>query len=319
MPTSNIPRILITGANGQIGRVLTAALRERYGREQVIASDIQEADYDNSPFTFLDILNITRLEEIIKDYGITQIYHLAAILSANGEWNPSKTWNINLNGTLSVLELAKDNEQIEKVFFPSTIAVFGSTTPRIETGQHVALLPETVYGIAKSTGELWCNYYHNRYGVDVRSVRYPGIVGYQSLPSGGTTDYAVEIYHEALLHGKYTCFLKPDTRLPMMYMPDAIRATIELMEADSSQVNTRIGYNLSAMAFTPAEIARSIREHIPDFEISYEPDFRQEIAASWTESIDDSVARREWKWLPSYNLDKMTSDMLMQLRKQYEL
>lgn len=317
MTTKTKPKILITGANGQIGRVLTKALRDKHGVDQVVASDIQEADYDNTPFAFLDILNTTRLEEMVKDYEITQIYHLAAILSASGEWNPSKTWNINLSGTLSILELARNNPQISKVFFPSTIAVFGATTPRVDTPQHVPLQPETVYGIAKSAGELWCNYYHKRYGIDIRSVRYPGIVGYQSLPSGGTTDYAVEIYHEALKSGKYTSFLEADTRLPMMYITDAIRATIELMDAPQELIKTRIGYNLSAMSFSPAEIAQSIKQHIPDFEITYKPDFRQAIAESWTESIDDQVARSEWHWRHKYDLATMTQDMLTQLSKIY--
>ena len=311
-------KILITGANGQIGRVLSKALREVYGNENVIASDIQEGDIDNKPFTFLDILNETRLHEIVNDYKITQVYHLAAILSANGEWNPLKTWNINLNGYLSILELAKKNKQIERVFFPSTIAVFGKTTPRFETPQDVPLMPETVYGMAKSSGELWSNYYHKRYGVDVRSLRYPGIIGYQSLPSGGTTDYAVEIYHAALKTGHYECFLEEDTRLPMMYMPDAIKATLDLMQAPKEQIKTRTSYNLAAMSFTPREIAEAIQEEIPNFTISYKPDFRQEIAASWTESIDDSRARAEWNWEQNYNLKSMTKDMLKNLREQFK-
>lgn len=317
MSTDKTETILVTGANGQIGSVLTAALRERYGADRVVASDIQEGSHTDGPFTFLDILNTTRLEEIIDDYGITQIYHLAAILSASGEWNPLKTWNINLNGTLSILELAREKEQITKVFFPSTIAVFGPTTPQVDTGQHVALQPETVYGIAKATGEMWCSYYYKRYGLDVRSVRYPGIISHQSMPGGGTTDYAVEIYHEALKNGKYECFLRDDTRLPMMYIDDAIRATIELMEAPVASIKTRIGYNLAAMSFTPSDIARSIKRHIPDFDISYKPDFRQAIADSWTASIDDSVARAEWGWSNQYDLDLMTDDMIRNLKKKY--
>lgn len=318
MPTTTQDRILITGANGQIGSVLTAALRDRFGKDAVVASDIQEGDHSDGPFTFLDILNTTRLEEIVDDYGITQIYHLAAILSASGEWNPLKTWNINLNGTLSILELAKEKKQITKLFFPSTIAVFGATTPREQTGQHVPLQPGTVYGIAKSTGELWCNYYHKRYGLDVRSVRYPGIVSHQSMPGGGTTDYAVEIYHEAIQSGSYDCFLQADTRLPMMYIDDAIRATIEIMEAPSEKIQTRIGYNLSAMSFTPAEVAASIQKHMPDFSITYTPDVRQLIADSWTASIDDTVAREEWQWKHQYDLDRMTDDMLHHLTIKYK-
>ena len=305
-------KILVTGANGQIGTVLTNALRERYGMENVLASDIKERESDKGLFEFLDILNVTRLEEIIKDYKITQIYHLAAILSASGEWNPMKTWNINLNGYLSILELGKKHE-IQKIFFPSSIAVFGHTTPRKNTPQDVPLLPETVYGMSKSTGELWSNYYANRYNMDIRSIRYPGIIGHQSLPEGGTTDYAVEIYHAAIKDKKYECFLSANTRLPMMYMPDMIRATIELMEAPKEQIKTRYAYNLTGMSFTPAEIANSIQAFIPEFEIAYKPDFRQAIAESWTESIDDQRAQEEWNWLPRFNLDTMTKDMLEKL------
>ena len=308
-------KILVTGANGQIGRVLTAALRKLHGRENVLASDIVKTPQDNEPYLFLDILNETRLQEIVADHQVTQIYHLAAILSANGEWNPLKTWNINLNGLLTILNLAKEGK-INKVFFPSTIAVFGSTTPRVDTPQDVPLLPETIYGISKVSGELLCHYYHQKYGIDVRSVRYPGIIGYQSVPQGGTTDYAVEIFHEVLKGNTYECFLEPDTRLPMMYIPDAIRATIELMEAPEEQVKTRTSYNLAAMSFSPAEIYAEIQRILPAARISYAPDFRQEIAASWTESIDDSRAREEWGWEPAYDLRRMTEDMLKQIRKQ---
>lgn len=310
-------KILITGANGQLGRVLTEELRKKYGRDAVLVSDIQKITEDQAPFEFLDILNTTRLKEIIGDYKITEIYHLAAILSAGGEYNPLKTWNINLNGLISILELAKEFS-LEKVFFPSTIAVFGKTTPRVDTPQDVPLLPTTVYGISKTTGELLCNYYHRRYGVDVRSIRYPGIISYQSIPSGGTTDYAVEIFHAAIKGENYTCFLKADTRLPMMYIDDAIRGTIEMMEADSQKINIRYGYNLSAMSFTPEEIYNQILSYYPDFKISYEPDFRQEIASSWTESIDDSQARKDWGWKEEYDLASMTSIMINELRKQYQ-
>ncbi|HMT52211.1 MAG TPA: NAD-dependent epimerase/dehydratase family protein [Saprospiraceae bacterium] len=308
----SIPKILVTGANGQIGRVLTEALRNVYGNDAVLATDITKLETTKEPFEFLDILNNQRLREIVEDHKITQIYHLAAILSANGEWNPIKTWNINLNGLLAILELAREKE-MDKIFFPSTIAVFGKTTPRINTPQDVPLLPTTVYGMSKSTGELWCNYYFQRYGVDVRSLRYPGIIGWQSLPAGGTTDYAVEIYHEALKNGKYECFLAENTRLPMMYMDDAIKATIDLMSAPKADIHVRYGYNLAAMSFSPAEIAQEIKKHIPNFEITYKPDFRQDIAASWTESIDDSKARTDWKWKPDFDLEKMTIDMLSHL------
>jgi nucleoside-diphosphate-sugar epimerase len=306
------PNILITGANGQIGQVLTKAIRNRYGNENVLATDITKIE-NNEPFEFLDILNKQRLYELVDDHKITQVYHLAAILSASGEWNPIKTWNINLNGLLTVLELAREKE-LEKVFFPSTIAVFGSTTPRTNTPQDVPLLPSTVYGISKSTGELWCQYYYTRYGVDVRSLRYPGIIGWQSLPGGGTTDYAVEIYHAALKDGKYECFLNHDTRLPMMYMDDALKATIQLMEADSKRLTVRYGYNLSAMSFAPEDIAAEIKKHIPDFSITYKPDFREAIARSWTESIDDAKSREDWDWNPDFDLHKMTEDMLKQLQ-----
>ncbi len=311
-------KILVTGATGQIGTVLTKRLREKFGRENVIATDIKEGEdlRDNQPFLFLDILNKIRLQEIVQDHGITQIYHLAAILSASGEYNPKKTWNINLNGLFSILDLAKDGI-INKIFFPSTIAVFGNTTPRIQTPQNVPLLPQTVYGMSKTAGELWCNYYNSKFDVDVRSVRYPGIIGHQSIPSGGTTDYAVEIYHAALKDGHYTCFLAKDTRLPMLYMPDALDATIKLMEAPIENIKVRSSYNLSAMSFTPGEIAEVIKKRIPNFTMNYKPDFRQDIAASWSESIDDSQARNDWNWLPSFDLEKMTDDMLDNLRAKY--
>lgn len=306
-------KILVTGANGQIGRVLTEELRKKFGTNAVLASDITKLPVTVEPFEFLDILNLQRLKEIILDNGINEIYHLAAILSANGEWNPMKTWNINLNGLLSILELARECN-MNKVFFPSTIAVFGNTTPRKNTAQDVPLLPSTVYGMSKATGELWCNYYFKRYGVDVRSLRYPGIIGWQSLPAGGTTDYAVEIFHAALKNKHYECFLKEDTRLPMMYMDDAIKATIDLMEAPSETISVRYSYNLAAMSFNPSEIAAEIKKHIPEFTISYKPDFRQDIAASWSESIDDSVARKDWDWKPKYDLASMTIDMLDHLK-----
>ena len=312
-------KILITGANGQLGRVLASELRKLHGNENVLSTDISTTDImDNKPYEFLDIMNVTRLHEIVEEHEITQVYHMAAILSASGEFNPMKTWKVNLDGYLTILELA-EKFQLEKLFFPSTIAVFGTTTPRENTAQHVPLMPSTVYGISKSTGELWSNYYHDRYGTDIRSVRYPGIIGYQSLPSGGTTDYAVEIYHAAIKGEEYVCFLAEETRLPMMYMPDAIRATIQLMQADINNLNIRTSYNLSAMSFTPAEIAESIRKIIPDFKIRYEPDHRQDIAASWSESIDDGMARRDWNWKEEYDLDAMSVDMIKNLRMQYSV
>ena len=305
--------ILITGANGQIGTILANELRKRHGTESVITSDITEPINPQGPFVMLDILNTQRIREIIEDRQVTQIYHLAAILSANGEWNPQKTWNVNFNGYLSILELAKEFE-MEKLFFPSTIAVFGPTTPRIKTPQDVPMLPSTVYGMSKLAGESWSKYYFDKFNVDVRSLRYPGIIGHGSLPGGGTTDYAVEIFHAALKDGKYTCFLKPDTRLPMIYMEDAIRATMNLMEAPSKSIKVRYGYNLASMSFSPAELAAAIQQHLPTFRITYAPDFRQEIAESWSESIDDEMARNDWGWRPKFDLGKMTEDMLLHLQ-----
>ncbi|MBK8503613.1 MAG: NAD-dependent epimerase/dehydratase family protein [Saprospiraceae bacterium] len=310
--------ILVTGANGQIGTILTRTLRKIYGKEQVIASDIIRPNYDDDPFLMLDILNVQRIREIIEDFEITEIYHLAAILSANGEWNPLKTWNVNLNGLLSILDLAREYK-LEKVFFPSTIAVHGSTTPKVDTPQDAPLLPGTVYGMSKLAGENWCNYYHQRYDLDVRSLRYPGIIGHDSLPGGGTTDYAVEIFYAALQQGHYTCFLRPDTRLPMMYMDDAMRATTELMAANSSKISNRTGYNVTGMSFTPLELAEAIRQHIPNFSIDYKPDFRQAIADSWSQSIDDTKARQDWGWQPEYNLEKMTADMIFYLNQSIKI
>jgi nucleoside-diphosphate-sugar epimerase len=310
------PKILITGANGQLGTVMAARLREIYGKDNILTTDIQKSDsMSEGPFEFLDILNTVRLHELVGDYKITQVYHLAAILSASGEYNPLKTWKINLDGFITILELCR-NLKLDKVFFPSTIAVFGKTTPRVATPQDVPLLPETVYGISKTSGELLANYYHKKYGIDVRSLRYPGIISYQSPPGGGTTDYAVEIFYEALKHGKYECFLEADTRLPMMYIFDSLRATIELMQAPKDSIKTRYAYNLAAVSFTPAELAEEIKKHIPEFEISYNPDFRQEIASSWTESIDDSRARQEWGWKHEYGLKDIVADMLLNLKNK---
>jgi nucleoside-diphosphate-sugar epimerase len=317
MPESRTEMILVTGANGQIGTVLTEALRGLHGEDQVLATDIKKPDHPSGRFEMLDILNVQRITEIVEDYQITSIYHLAAILSASGEWNPQKTWNVNMNGLLSILEIGR-SAGLRKIFFPSTIAVFGNTTPRTHTPQHTVMEPTTVYGISKTAGELWCQYYAHRFGLDVRSIRYPGIISYQSMPGGGTTDYAVDIFHQALQHQAYTCFLKADTRLPMMYMDDAIRATLELMEAPAEQIKIRTSYNLAAMSFTPAELAQSIQVHLPQFQIKYEPDHRQEIAASWTESIDDSEARADWGWTHRFDLAAMTLEMLTQLKKKYQ-
>lgn len=306
-------RILMLGSNGQIGTVLAAALRKKYGEDQVITSDIRPPKVSSSGiFLEMDVLDKQKISDTIDRYHIGTIYHLAAILSANGEKNPAFTWEVNMQGLLNVLNLGVD-KKLDRIFFPSSIAIYGPSTPKVNTPQYGSFMPTTVYGISKITGEMWCEYYHKRYGLDVRSIRYPGVIGWQSIPEGGTTDYAVEIYHGAIKEAKYNCFLKADTRLPMIYMDDVIRATIELMEAEGSKLSLRSGYNLVGMSFTPAEIANEIKKHIPSFEISYNPDFRQAIAESWTESIDDSPARNDWGWQPDFDLAAMTLDMLKHL------
>jgi nucleoside-diphosphate-sugar epimerase len=307
--------ILITGAGGQIGAVLAQALRRRFGYTQVIATDIRELPDQEGPSEILNILDAKRLHELVQQYKVTQLYHLAAILSAKGELQPKTAWEVNMQGIMNVLIEAK-NEKL-KVFFPSSIAVFGSQTPSANTPQHTVLEPETVYGISKAASETWCQYFHKRYGVDVRSLRYPGIIGYETLPGGGTTDYAVDIYHQALKHKTYECFLRSDTLLPMMYMPDAIRATLELMETPPEKIKVRTSYNLSGMSFSPAEVAAEIRKHIPGFNMEYKPDFRQQIADTWPNSIDDSTARNDWGWRPEYDLASMTTDMLKHLKERY--
>jgi len=309
-------KILVIGACGQIGVELTLALRELYGNHQVIASDLREENdllKGTGPYVSMDVMNKEMLHVQVIRQGITQIYLLAAILSATGEKNPSLAWHLNMQGLLNVLDIARE-EKIHKVYWPSSIAVFGPTSPRQQCPQQTIIEPTTVYGISKYAGEFWCNYYFQRYGVDVRSLRYPGLISYKSAPGGGTTDYAVEIFHEALEAKKYTCFLKQDTYLPMMYMPDAIRATIELMEAPAANINVRTSYNVAAMSFSPSEIAAAIQKHIPEFTIKYQPDYRQKIADSWPQSIDDSVARADWSWKPAFDLEGMTADMLQQLR-----
>lgn len=308
--------VLIVGANGQLGSVLATALREDLGENQVITSDIRAPKEKSGPFEILDVLNSEQLDGIIRKYKITEIYHLAAILSAKGEQNPKKAWDININGLFNVLEASRAHGL--KLFFPSSIAVFGSRTPRRMTPQETIIHPETVYGISKSAGENWCQYYHLKYQVDVRSLRYPGVIGYQTMPGGGTTDYAVEIYHRAVQGEAFTCFLKPDTRLPMIYMPDAIRATLELMRAPAEALSVRTSYNLAGMSFTPKEVAEEIRRYYPELEVAYEPDFRQQIAESWSESIDDSQARDDWDWQPEYQLETMTEDMIHHLKIQYQ-
>ncbi len=309
-------KILITGSNGQIGTVLGDKLIDIFGIDNVILTDIAKNNHKRGIFEKLDILNTGHFKELIQDYKITQIYHLASLLSASGEKNPMRTWNVNFNGLLNILELSKDNG-IKKLFFPSSIAVFGDTTPKENTPQDVPLVPKTVYGIGKVSGELWCNYYANRYGLDVRSLRYPGIISYESMPGGGTTDYAVDIFHYAVKNEKYTCFLEENTVLPMMYMEDAINGTIQLMQAPSENIKVRYSYNLAAFSFSPKEIYNEILKHIPNFEIEYKPDFRQQIADSWVKRIDDSRARQDWGWKPKYNFEQMVEDMIINLKKQY--
>ncbi|MDP4999016.1 MAG: NAD-dependent epimerase/dehydratase family protein [Saprospiraceae bacterium] len=304
-------KILITGANGQIGTVLAKALSEKHGSDRILTTDLRPATHALLPFAALDILDADRLEWLIREHGITTIYHLAAILSAKGEQDPALAWQVNMDGWFNVLEPARKYGL--KVFFPSTIAVFGDHIPREGTPQHVPLQPTTVYGISKVGGELLGAYYHANYGVDVRSLRYPGIIGYESLPGGGTTDYAVEIFHHALAEQRYTCFLSAETRLPMMYMADAVRATLMLMEAPSENIRVRTAYNIAGMSFSPEEIAAAIQKHIPDFQITYSPDFRQKIAESWPASIDDTEARQDWGWRPMYDLEAMTEDMIKHL------
>lgn len=309
--------ILILGACGQIGTELTYALRKNHGTDTVIASDIREGNdemMNSGPFELLDATDYNALEEVIAYYEISEVYLMAAMLSATAEKFPMRAWNLNMNTLFNVLNLAKD-KKIDKIFWPSSIAVFGPNTPENQTPQSTIMEPTTVYGISKQSGERWCNYYHNKYDVDVRSIRYPGLISWKTMPGGGTTDYAVEIYHRALSEGSYTCFLKEDTKLPMMFMEDAIRATISLMENNAENIKIRSSYNLSAMSFTPEEIARTIQKEIPSFTINYAPDFRQEIADSWPSSIDDSKAQIDWGWAPKFNLEKTTSEMLKNLSR----
>ena len=306
-------KILVVGASGQIGVELTLALRKIYGNANVLASDLREENEllkGTGPYVSLDVMNKEMLHVQVIRQNITQIYLLAAILSATGEKNPNLAWSINMQSLLNVLDIAKE-EKIHKVFWPSSVAVFGPTSPKQNCPQQTIIEPITVYGISKYAGEFWCNYYHQRWGVDVRSIRYPGLISYKSAPGGGTTDYAIEIFHEAIAEKKYQCFLKEDTYLPMMYMPDAIQATIELMEAPIEKIKARTAYNISGMSFSPKEIAAEIKKYIPDFSVSYQPDYRQAIADSWPQSIDDAEARNDWGWKEAYNLERMTKDMLV--------
>jgi len=314
-------RILIIGAAGQLGSELTQALVQIYGSENVIASDISEkalSKFDYCKTSVLDIMDKSSVTDLVKKENIKQIYHLAAVLSATGEKNPLFAWQLNMESLLFVLELARQ-QQMEKIYWPSSIAVFGPNTPKINTPQYCVKEPNTIYGISKQAGERWCEYYFQKYGVDVRSLRYPGLIGYKSLPGGGTTDYAVDIYHKAIAGQHFESFLSENTQLPMMYMPDAIKATLNLMHAPKESVKIRSSYNLAGMSFSPKEIFESIQKHYPEFSISYSPDFRQAIADSWPDSINDTHAREDWGWSPSYDLNSMTEDILKNLPEYLEV
>lgn len=309
------PKILIIGANGQIGTELALSLAQKHGFDRVITSDV--APTGRVPglcHEMLDVTDAAALTSVAQRHEITQIYHLAAALSASGEKHPQWAWNLNMVGLLNVLELAR-TMHLDRVFWPSSIAAFGPTTPQQNTPQSTVMDPTTVYGISKLAGERWCAWYHANHGVDVRSLRYPGLISYKTPPGGGTTDYAVDIFHQALKSGRYSCFLEEGQALPMMYMPDALRATIELMEAPAASIKQRDSYNLAGVSFTPAQIAAAIREELPGFEISYAPDFRQAIAASWPQSIDDRAAQTDWGWKADYDLQAMVRDMLMHLKQ----
>lgn len=313
-------KILIIGACGQIGSELTFALRDIYGEDNVVASDISYSNLDvvnSGLFEIVDAQDYASVKTCVEKFNIDTVYLMAALLSATGEKYPMKAWDLNMTSLFNVLNLARD-KFIKKVFWPSSIAVFGSTTPVNYTPQYTIMEPTTVYGITKQAGERWCEYYNKKYNVDVRSLRYPGIISWKTLPGGGTTDYAVEIYHEAIKEGRYECFLKEDTELPMMFMDDAIKATIDIMRAKAEDVKIRSSYNLAAISFTPKTIAESIKKRIPEFKISYKPDYRQDIAESWPKHINDSYARQDWKWKHQFGLEDITEEMLFQLKKKYE-
>ena len=308
--------ILVLGASGQIGNELTQRLRVLYGNNNVIASDIREGNNQmmfSGPFELIDATDKETILKVIKKYNVSQVYLLAAMLSATAEKFPQKAWDLNMNSLLAVLDLAKE-KHIKQVYWPSSIAVFGPTTPKENTPQKTIMEPSTVYGISKLSGEFWCNYYHKKYGVDVRSLRYPGIISWKTKPGGGTTDYAVDIYFKAIEDGNYECFLSENTRLPMMYMNDAVEATIKIMQAKPKDVKIRSAYNLAAIDFTPKEIALEIKKHIPNFTITYKPDFRQEIADSWPSSINDNDAKQDWNWNPKFDLESMTEDIISNLK-----
>jgi len=317
---TDMKKILVIGACGQIGTELTRALREKYGDSNVVASDIRrptEGELADGLFEIIDITKVDNVERVIEKYDIDTVYNMAAILSANGEQNPFLCWDVNMNGVLNVLQCAS-KYRLVRIIMPSSIAVFGPDTPRLNTPNDTILRPTSMYGVTKVCGERLCDYYVQRFGIDARGLRYPGIISAETLPGGGTTDYAVEIFYKAIEEGRYTCFLGPETRLPMMYMPDCIKATIDLAEADFGKLVHHNDFNLAAFSVTPAEMADAIRKYIPEFEIDYKPDYRQKIADSWPESIDDSVARKEWGWNHDWDLDSMTRDMLDKLRKRFE-
>jgi nucleoside-diphosphate-sugar epimerase len=312
-------KILIIGASGQIGTELVIKLRSMYGNINVIASDVKNASDEvmkSGPYEVLDVMNESRLHEVVKRHGVTQIYLLAALLSATAEKNMELGWALNMRSLSHVLDQARFGN-VKKVYWPSSIAVFGSTTPQINTSQHTIMEPNTVYGITKQAGERWCEYYHQKFNIDVRSLRYPGLISWKTHPGGGTTDYAVQIFHQALKDGEYESFLTEDTTLPMMYMPDAVRATIELMEAPSENLKIRSSYNVAGISFNPKEISEAIKAYIPKFKITYNTDERQAIANSWPKSIDDSEAQKDWGWKHHFDLDALTKDMLLNLKNKY--
>jgi nucleoside-diphosphate-sugar epimerase len=320
MSGRRMKRFLLTGSTGQIGSELTIALRKKYGGDNVIAIGHQRKPTDvllnSGPFEIVDVAKKDKLQEVVDRYNVDTIYHLAAVLSATGEQNPQFAWNLNMGSLYNVLEIARE-QGITRVFWPSSIAAFGPTTPRLKTPQETVLIPTTMYGVTKVAGELLCNYYFAKFNVDVRGLRYPGIISSETPPGGGTTDYAVEIFYEAIKKKKYTCFVREDTVLPMMYMPDCIKSTIDLMEADPSKIKRHDSYNLAGMSFSAGELAEEIKKHIPEFKCEYKPDFRQKIADSWPMSIDDSAARKDWNWKPDYDLATMSKEMISKLSKRF--
>jgi len=318
---SNITKhILVTGSTGQIGSELTMELRRKYGKDNVVAAGHKrkpsEQLSESGPFEYVDITDKASIERGVKDYDIDTIYHLAAVLSAVGEANPQLAWHVNMDGLYNVLEVAREYK-LNRIFWPSSIAAFGPNVSRVNTPQEAALIPRSMYGVTKVAGELLCNYYFLKYGLDVRSLRYPGIIGSETLPGGGTTDYAVEIFYEAIKKKRYVCFVREDTVLPMMFMPDCIKATIDLMEADGTKIRVRTSYNINGLSFSAGELAAEIKRHIPEFVCDYKPDFRQKIADSWPMSLDDSAARRDWDWKPKYDLASMTRAMIEKLTQRY--